>query len=78
MIFLIVLEYLYNLAERDYKYHTVEYDEEKIKFVEWLMVKLRLGSWGFIRFYKIIDNIYEWLLENKKSKISEFYIKGDD
>lgn len=53
------LEYLFNLVEMDFKYHTIEYDEGKMKFVSWLMIKLRLGSWGVLRFYKIIENIHE-------------------
>ena len=53
------LEYLYNLVEMDYKYHTVGHDEKKIKFISWLMIKLRLGSWGILKYYKIIDNIHE-------------------
>jgi len=59
------LEYLYNLAEMDYKYNTVKHDEKKINFVSWLMVKLRLGSWGILRFYKIEGNIIDGIMKKE-------------
>ena len=58
------LEYLYKLVEKDYKYHTVKYDKEKINFVSWLMIKLRLGSWGILRFYKIEGNIIDGIIKS--------------